>query len=1020
MRSLPLLLTALIASGTARLDAQVSGATVSGFRPSDRPTVQSSLELRYRSIGPTRGGRATTVTGVPGQPGTFYMGATGGGVWKTLDYGQSWRPISDGHFATGSIGAIRVAPSRPDVVYVGTGSDGIRSNVILGKGMYRSEDAGRTWRHIGLKDVGQIGAVEIHPANPDVVFVAAIGQPFGPSPDRGVYRTRDGGAKWDKVFFLSDSTGAVDLDFAPDDPSTIYAAMWRVERRPWTIISGAREGGVWKSTDGGATWKQLGGGLPTGLVGKPDLAVSPADPNRLYVLIEAAPGGGLYRSDDRGETFRLMSTENGLIRRPFYYINVDADPTNADVVYVNNEGFFKSVDGGKSWTRRPTPHGDNHDMWIDPADPRVMVQSNDGGANVTRDGGDTWSTQENQPTAELYQVALDDRFPVWAYAGQQDNTTIAIPLLPPFDAPGGPSAFWRDVGGCETGPAIPKPGDPDIVYSNCKGQFGRFNQRTGQEQRYWVGGENLYGANPRDLKYRFQRVVPIHVSPHDPNTVYHGSQFLHRTRDGGITWETISPDLTAFEPDKQVSSGAPITRDITGEEHYSTLYTVRESPVKAGVIWTGANDGPVHLTRDGGTTWRKVTPAGLPPGGRVQNIEPSPHDAGKAYIAVYRYLLNDWQPYIYRTTDYGATWTRLTTGANGVPADYPTRVVREDPDRPGLLYAGTEFGMFLSRDDGTTWESFQLNLPVTPVTDIAIRGKDLVLSTMGRGFWVLDNLTPLHQAVGPADGQTGGNRLFSPRDAIRMRYQPTRQGGTPEYPPAGAQIDYVVGSAAAVVKLEVLDATGTVVRSFASNAGTATTGPAEQGMRGPPQAAPPAGGLTAAPGHHRFLWDLRHPGPDNGTGRAVGQGPMVPPGRYQVRLSIGDWSAAQPLVVRADPRVTADGVSDAVLAEQAGLGLRVRDFVSEVNRTVARLREVKKTAPEAAGQAAFADAERALLTAGGAYPTPMLQDQAMYLYALVNGADQKPGRDVTERLTELTARHQAILARLSALPGWNK
>jgi len=973
--------------------------------------------LRYRAIGPTQGGRVTAVAGVAQRPGTFYMGATGGGVWKSTDYGASWANVSDGFFATGSIGAIRTAPTNPDIVYVGTGSDGIRSNVILGKGVYRSDDGGKTWRHLGLATVGQIGAVEVHPRDPDVLFVAAIGQPFGPSRDRGVYRTRDGGISWEKVFFLSDSTGAVDLEFAPDNPDEIYVAMWRVERKPWTIISGAREGGIWKSTDGGTTWRQLGNGLPTGLVGKADLAVSPADPDRLYVLIEALPGGGLYRSDDRGASFRLVSSENGLLRRPFYYTNVDADPTNADVVYVNNEGFFRSADGGTTWARRSTPHGDNHDMWIDPSDPRVMIQSNDGGANVSRDGGDTWSTQDNQPTAELYQVALDDRFPAWAYAGQQDNgTAIAVPLEPPFDSPGAPEARWINVGGCETGPAVPKPGDPDIVYTNCKGQFGRFNQRTGQEQQYWVGGENLYGANPKDLKFRFQRVVPIHVSPHDANTVYHGSQYLHRTRDGGMTWERISPDLTAFEPDKQVYSGAPITRDITGEEHYSTLYAVRESPVERGVIWTGANDGPVHVTRDGGRTWNKVTPPDLGPGGRVQNIEPSPHHGGKAYIAVYRYLLNDWRPYIYRTSDYGRTWTRLTTGTNGIPADYPTRVVREDPAREGLLYAGTEFGMFVSFDDGASWQPLQLNLPVTPVTDIAFRGSDLVLSTMGRGFWVLDNVTPLRQL---GSRVPEGHRLLQPREAIRMRYQATRTGAVPEYPAIGAQIDYVVGPGGGPVRLEILGPDGAVIRSFSSDAARTTPAPAEQGMRGPPQPGPAASRLQSGPGVHRFFWDLRYPGPQYGSGRQGGQGPLVPPGRYQARLAIGDWSATEPLVVRADPRVTADGVTDAHLAEQAVLGLQVRDLATAVNQTVRRLREVKAAVASDAGAAAVvADAERQLVTAEGAYPTPMLQDQVMYLYSLVTGADQRPGRDAYERLPELMKWHEDLLAKLRAVPGW--
>jgi len=967
-------------------------------------------ELRYRSIGPSRGGRVTTVTGVPGQPGMFYLGASGGGVWKTTDFGQSWGNVSDGFFATGSIGAIRTAPSAPSVVYAGTGSDGLRSNVILGRGVYKSTDAGKSWRHVGLGTVGQIGAVEVHPTNPNVVLVAAIGQPFGRNGERGVYRTRDGGGTWERVLFISDSTGAVDLEFAPDNPDEIYAAMWRGERKPWTIISGGREGGIWKSVDGGTTWRRLTNGLPDGLIGKGDLAVSAADPNRVYVLLEALPGGGLYRSDDRGASFRLVSTQPGLLDRPFYYTNVSADPTNADVVYVMATQFWKSTDGGRTFRWAQAPHGDHHDLWIDPGDPRVMIESNDGGANVTRDGGRTWSTQDNQPTAELYQVALDDRFPAWAYAGQQDNTTIAVPLLPPFDAPGGPSALWRDIGGCETGPAVPKPGDPEIIYSNCKGQFGRFNQRTGQEQRYWVGGENLYGANPKDLSYRFQRVSPIHVSPHDPNTVYHGSQYLHRTRDGGITWETISPDLTAHEPDKQVISGTPITRDVTGEEYYSTIYSVRESPLRKGVIWVGANDGPVHVTRDGGKTWKRVTPPDLPAGGRVQNIEASTHQPGKAYIAVYRYLLDDWQPYLYRTTDYGETWTRLTTGTNGIPADYPTRVVREDPDREGLLYAGTEFGIFVSFDDGAHWQSFQQNLPVTPVTDIAMTQTNLVLSTMGRGFWVMDNVTPLHQTVGRSDGRgvgqsdgqgggrsdgrTGSSRLRVPRDAIRMRYQPTRAGSTPEYPPVGAAIDYVVGDSTADVGLDILDPHGTSLRQFT--------------------------GLSGRSGQHRFLWDLTLPGPRDAGGHVAGRGPLVAPGPYQVRLTIGAWSATEPLVVRADPRVTADGVTDAVFAEQQALALRVRDALSDTRRTAGRVRDLKaKLAADSSASRVLADAERALVTASGPYPTPMLLDQLAYLYEMVTGADQRPGRDAYTRLDELNRRHADIVSRLRSVPGWS-
>ncbi|MFC2161450.1 WD40/YVTN/BNR-like repeat-containing protein, partial [Acidobacteriota bacterium] len=677
--------------------------------------------LTYRNIGPSRGGRVTAVAGIPSQPETFYMGACGGGVWKTTDYGVSWVNVSDGYFSTGSIGAIRVASSNEQIVYVGTGSDGIRSNVITGRGVYKSIDSGKTWIFLGLREVGQIGAVEIHPGNPDIVYVAALGQAFGPNPERGVFRSLNGGNTWEKVLFVSDKTGGIDLELAPDNPNIVYASLWRGERKPWTIISGGNEGGVYKSSDGGSSWKQVTTGLPQGLRGKSDLAVSQADPRRVYVLMEAPVGeGGLYRSDDYGETFQLISTYAPLLDRPFYYCNIDADPTNADILYSNSTGFYKSTDAGISWRRRSTPHGDNHDMWINPLDPNIFVQSNDGGANVTRDGGETWSTQNNQPTAELYQVAVDDQFPYWIYAGQQDNSTIMVPSLPPYSPSIGATGFWQSIGGCETGPAVPKPGNHNIVYANCKGRFGRYNKLTGQEKQYYVGASNLYSHNPRDLKYRFQRVSPIHVSPHDPDVVYHASQYLHRTTDEGVTWETISPDLTANESDKQVISGSPITRDITGEEFYSTIYAVQESTLEKGLIWVGANDGPVHVTRDDGKNWADVTPSEMPPGGRIQNIEPSPHKPNKAYFAAYRYLLGDWEPYIYRTNDYGNSWKRISTGQNGIPADSPTRVVREDPDREGLLYAGTEFGMYISFDDGEHWQKFQMNLPVTPVTDIMV------------------------------------------------------------------------------------------------------------------------------------------------------------------------------------------------------------------------------------------------------------------------------------------------------------
>ncbi len=1001
MRQSRMIANLVVVSLFVVLATGLSGMPVSDGPQEEPPSGYSSAlfaGLKYRNIGPSRGGRVTTVTGIPSQPSTFYMGTVGGGVWKTIDYGQTWRNVSDGYFATGSIGAMRVALSDPNVVYVGTGSDGIRSNVVTGRGVYKSTNAGKTWTFLGLRTVGQIGAVEIHPENPDIVFVAAMGQAFSPGPDRGVYRTLDGGESWDKVLFVSETCGAVDLEFAPDNPQTIYACLWRAERKPWTIISGGMEGGVYRSLDGGQTWAQLQNGLPQGLRGKGDLAVSRSAPDRVYVLLEAPPpDGGLYRSDNRGETFSQVTDNARLLDRPFYYLNLDVDPSDADVLYVNTTGYFRSSDAGKTWRRGSTPHGDNHDMWINPSNPDLFIQSNDGGANVTRDGGKTWSTQNNQPTAELYQVAVDDQFPYWVYAGQQDNSTIMVPSLPPYSPSVGPTGFWRAIGGCETGPAVPKPGNHNIVYANCKGRFGRYNKLTGQEKQYYVGAANLYGHNPKDLKYRFQRVSPIHVSPHDPDVVYHASQYLHKTTDEGVTWETISPDLTAFEPDKQVISGSPITRDITGEEYYSTIYAVQESPLEKGLIWVGANDGPVHVTRNGGETWAEVTPSGLPPGGRVQTIEPSPHRPEKAYFATYRYLLGDWEPYIYRTEDYGNSWQRLTTGGNGIPADSPTRVIREDPDREGLLYAGTEFGMYVSFDDGENWQPFQLNLPVTPVTDIKVYRQDLVLSTMGRSFWIMDNIRPLHQMT--VETENSDAFLFAPRDAYRMRFRGRgRSPADPEYPAPSVMIDtYFAEKPAAEATLEILDASGGVVRMFSSDSTTSR--------------------LKTSAGMQRLNWDMRHyyesPDAEDGGRPSRRRGPLVVPGAYQARLSVGDWSQTVQFDILMDPRVAADGVTLADMKAQEQLCLKVLDLQGEARSTQKQIdsldKELEAQAEEGGRQARRARAVRErlakirskMVTAEGRYPQPKLIDQIGYLLGMIDRADQKLGRDAYLRYDEL-------------------
>lgn len=1020
-----------VASTTCPLAAQVAPPAAS--TGATAPVTTLFGDLGYRMIGPARGGRVTTVTGVPSQPRTFYMGVASGGVWKTMDAGASWLPISDGKIPVGSVGSVDVAQSDPNVIYVGTGSDDIRSNVSTGRGVYKSIDGGTTWNFAGLRDAGQIGGVRIHPTDPNIAYVAAIGNAFKPNAERGVFRTRDGGKSWQKVLFISDSTGAADIELQPGNPDVIYAAMWRGERTPWTIISGAHEGGLYRSTDGGDHWTKLANGLPNQLFGKSNIAVTAANPKRVYALIEAKPGGGLYRSDDAGEHWMLVSSNPQLISRPFYYVTLAADPTNADVVYGGAEGFFKSIDGGKTFRSMRVPHGDNHDMWISPKDGNVMIQSNDGGANVSLDGGRTWSTQYNQPTAEIYAVAVDNQFPYRIYGAQQDNTTVIVPSLPLNT---GQADEWRTGPGCETGPIMPNITNPDTVYASCKGQFSRMSLRTGQEKQYWVGAQSLYGNPARDLIYRFQRVSPMEVSPHDAHVVYYGSQYLHRTRDEGVTWEKISPDLTAHDPRYQGVSGEPITRDVTGEEFYSTLYAIRESLLEKGVIWTGANDGPVYVTRDDGRTWKNVTPKDLPPGGRVQNIEPSPHRPGSAYIAVYRYLLGDFRPYIYRTDNYGGTWTRLTDGANGIPIDYPTRVVREDPDRAGLLYAGTEFGMFISFDNGAHWQPFQLNLPATPITDIRVHQKNLVISTQGRSFWVLDDLTPLHQWSEAA--VSANAHLFAPRDAYRMRYSPRAgfgRGGdaaAPQYPRPGAMIDYYFSTmSAGPVTLDILDASGSVVRSFSSENRPAhdTAAVAEEGDEAPTRGAQ---GVTPLPKHqglNRFIWDLTYPGPWQAATRAAGSGgPMAVPGSYQIRLSVANtdggsqWTGTQPLVIRIDPRVAQDGVTLGDLSEQFAHNMRVRDLVSDVNQAVAEVRAARARLAGAKGAAAdtlaaLSAIEAQLVTPPIRYSKPGLQAHITYLYGMTRDADQKIGHDAVERYQTLRTELDVQLRTLRKILG---
>ncbi len=1022
------LLTATLALAFA---ADVSAQGAPARRASSTPTLTKEVPaallagLRYRNVGPARGGRVTTVTGVPQQPLTFYMGSTGGGVWKTVNAGQSWFNVSDRFFTVGSMGDIDVANSDPNVIYAGTGSDGYRSNVAVGRGIWKSSDAGNTWQHVGLATVGNIGGVEIHPSNPDIAFVAAIGNPFKPNADRGVYRTTDGGKNWSKVLFVSDSTGAVDVEVMPGNPSVIYASMWRAERKPWTIISGAREGGIYKSVDGGTTWKKLAGGLPGELFGKSNLAVSPGAPNSVWAIIEAKPGSGVYRSDDAGETWKLLSTFGPMLTRPFYYTGITVHPRDPNTFWTYSEGYYKTTDNGKNFRSQNVPHGDNHDLWINPDAPDMMIQSNDGGANVSIDGGRTWSSIYNQPTAEIYQVAVDNQFPYRLYGAQQDNSTLIVPSLPLSSGrPDSPMQEWTSGPGCETGPIMPHRTNPDTVYGACKGQFSRMSMRTGQEQPYWNGGQSLYGMPGKDLMLRFQRTSPMEVSPHEANTVYYGSQFVHRTRDGGISWQTISPDLTLFPSERQQdASGGPITIDVTGEEHFSTLYAIRESTLEPGVIWTGSNDGPFFITRDNGRSWKDITPRGLvatsndftrnnfkgpPDGCRTQNIEPSPHRRGSAYYAVLCYLLGDFRPFIYRTDDYGKSWALLTPGDNGIPADYPTRIVREDPEREGLLYAGTEFGMFISFDNGKRWQSFQLNMPVTPITDLRVHRGDLVMSTQGRAFWILNNLATVRALSDQV--VEAPVHLFAPADAYRHRYAGSFGGvessrndpADPQYPPMGAQIDYSLGAGSrGPVTLEILDGTGKIVRSFTSEGPgeSATTQPSMRQMVTEVTGAPR---LPNAAGHNRFTWDLTMAGPwDTNPQRSGRNGPMVLPGAYTVRLTAGGQTQTRPLMVKMDPRIARDGVTVLALREQLQHNLRVRDMVTEVNQLAASIEEGRarlRTAASAADTLKMLEELRAkIVTPSIRYSKPELQANIQYLYSMTMQSDQKIGRDAITR-----------------------
>lgn len=924
------------------------------------PTPEDPLKvMQWRSIGPFRGGRVTAVAGVTSQPFVYYFGATGGGVWKTSDGGINWEPISDGPiFGTGSVGAIGISDADPNTIYVGMGESPVRGNVSHGDGVYKSMDAGKTWKRVGLEDTRQIGRVRVHPRNPDVVYVAALGHLFGPNEQRGVFRSKDGGKTWQKILYRGDKAGAIDLILDPSNPNIIYAGFWEVYRKPWTLESGGPGGGIFKSTDGGDTWTEItrNPGLPKGMVGKVGLTVSGVSPDRVWAIVEAEDGG-VFRSDNAGRTWTKVNEERRLRQRAWYYTRIYADPRSADTVYVLNTGFYKSNDGGKTFTAIMVPHGDNHDLWIAPDDSNRMINSNDGGANVSYNGGQSW-TEQDQATAQFYRVAIDNDFPYNIYGAQQDNSTVRIAGRTTDSAI--TRDHWYDVGGGESGWIAPSPKDSNIVFAGSYGGLlTRYDHRTGQLRDVSPYPNNPMGSGADVLKYRFQWNFPILFSPHDPNTIYAAANVLFRSLNEGQSWEPISPDLTRNDKSKQGPSGGPITRDNTSVEYYATIFATMESPVRKGLIWTGSDDGLVNLTRDSGKTWDNVTPSKslMPEWIQINSIEASPHDAATAYLAGTMYKWDDFRPYLYKTNDYGKNWKRIT---NGIPQGAFTRVIREDPNKRGLLYAGTETGMFISFDDGGNWHSMQFNLPVVPITDLAVhkRESDLVAATQGRSFWVFDDLPLVHQLLDRGGLKAGidETRLFKPEDTYRMQ----GGGGTPlpatttigKNPPNGVVVYYSLkAKPTSDLVVEFLDSGGKSIRKFTAAAPRPSPSPQPAIGATTTPAEPGEGGLAGAPavrpstdvGLNRFVWDMRHPDAVRFPGLILWagetRGPRIAPGSYQVRLTVDGKTLTENFEVRPDPRLT---VTSADYAKQLDLALKIRDKLTETHNVIIQIRDVRK------------------------------------------------------------------------------
>ncbi len=886
--------------------------------------------LKFRNIGPFRGGRSVAVTGVPNDPLTYYMGSTGGGIWKTEDAGTNWKNISDGQLKTGSVGAIAVANSNHNVLYVGMGEHAIRGVMTShGNGVYKSTDSGKTWKHMGLDRSRHIAAVRIHPQNPDVVYVAVQGAAYGANKERGVYKTTDGGVTWKQILYIDDNTGAADLSMDINNPAVLYAGMWEHRRYPWTVKSGGPGSSIHKSVDGGKTWNKLTKGLPE-VMGKVAVDVSPANSNRVFANIEAeGEKAGVYRSDDAGKTWKQTSKDRVTIARSWYYIEIFAHPTNENEVYVLNAPVLKSIDGGATFKTISIGHGDQHDMWINKANPKNIIVGNDGGATVTFNGGQTWSTQNNQPTVQFYRVITDNQIPYHVYGGQQDNTTVAIASR---GMGGITEKDWYPVAGGESAFLAFDPNNPELIYGGTyHGIMSVYDKKTKMRKDIMAYPVIGLGMIPKDMKYRFNWNSPIVASPQDYSVMYHGGNKVLKTADGGLSWEEISPDLTRNDKSKQGPGGTPFTIEGAGGENYNTITYLETSEHSADVIWAGSDDGLVHVTKDGGKNWNKVTPNGVGEA-LINAIDVSPHDAGTAYIAVTKYKFNDFTPMAYVTKDYGITWKKIT---NGIAKEDYIRVVREDPKKKGLLYAGTETGLYISHNNGQKWSRMQLNLPICPINDLTFADNDLVIATSGRGFWILDDLGVLQQASNSLATQKQA-QIFQPKPSMRINYSSRRSSNSAgKNPPTGVLIDYYLPSDmdSSNVQLEVLDQTGTVIRSY-SNKKVKKTKPYAGGPR-------PIKPIPSKKGISRIAWDLRTmptPGVQGVFVNGTYNGAMVAPGKYTLRLTADGTVSETTATVTPDPRVKALPED---FAEQQVALKQIDAIIIEMHESVNRMRKVK-------------------------------------------------------------------------------